>query len=363
MSSDRFIVIMAGGRGERFWPQSRIKRPKQLLPIVGEKPLLTQTVERLKGVVPFENVLIITNVEQADAVRDVCPMLPEENVISEPIGRDTAAAVGLATVLVKRKSPNAVFTMLPADHVIHDAESFRAVLDAGFDVAEKEDVIVTVGIKPTYPATGYGYIWHETVGEKAKGCNVYSVREFVEKPNLKTAETYLETGEYYWNGGMFCWRVSVVAGELEKNAPILWRGLQKIESELDSGRSLDSVLEEVYPSLEKISIDYAVMEKAKSVKVAESTFDWDDVGEWPAIERHYEADESGNVVKGLAEMLDAKGNIVLNEEGHVTALVGVDNLIVVQTPDATLICPKDRSQDIKQMVRSLQEKEEYKHLM
>jgi mannose-1-phosphate guanylyltransferase len=363
MSSDRFIVIMAGGRGERFWPQSRIKRPKQLLPIVGDKPLLTQTVERLKGVVPFENVLIITNVEQADAVREVCPMLPAENVVSEPVGRDTAAAVGLAMVLVKRKNPNAAFAMLPADHVIHDAESLRGVLDAGFNVAEKDDVIVTVGIKPTCPATGYGYIWYDAAGEKVKGCNVHPVRQFVEKPDLETAKEYLNTGEYYWNGGMFCWRVPVVAGELEKNTPVLWEGLQKIESELDSGKSLNVVLEEVYPTLEKISIDYAVMEKAKFVKVVESTFDWDDVGEWPAIERHYEADEAGNVIKGLAEVLDAKGNIVLNEKGHVTALVGVENLIVVQTADATLICPKDRAQDIKKIVRNLQEKEEYKHLM
>jgi mannose-1-phosphate guanylyltransferase len=349
MSLDRYVVIMAGGRGERFWPQSRLARPKHLLPIVGEKPMLTQTVERLGSVVPPERVLIITNAEQAAAVREVCPMLPPENVVAEPVGRDTAAAVGLATLLVKHRDPKAAFAMLPADHVIHDSTGFQRTLEAAFAAAEGSDALVTVGIPPTYPATGYGYV--EQGKEIADG--VYDVVRFKEKPDLETAKEYVETGRFYWNAGMFFWRVPVIAECFEQFTPGLWEALQAIDTGLAGGEALDGLLSAHYPGLEKISIDFAVMEKAETVRMVPAGFDWDDVGAWPAVARHFPADEAGNVARGDAVMQDASGNIVMAQAGHTVTLIGVKDLIVVQTGDATLVCPIDQAESIKQMVKTL----------
>lgn len=344
---------MAGGKGERFWPQSRLRRPKHLLPIVGDEPMLTQTVKRLEGLVPPENILIITNAEQRDAVIEVCPMLPEANVVAEPVGRDTAAAVGLATVLVANRSPEATFAMLPADHVIHDKDGFQAVVANAFGAAEEADALVTVGIKTAYAATGYGYIERGEEVSRVGGQPVFQVSAFKEKPDHETAEQYVASGQYFWNAGMFFWRVPVVSKAFSEHTPGLWQALGAIREGLEGGQSLDTLLGQHYPGLEKISVDYAIMEKAASVRVVESAFDWDDVGEWPAVARHYEPDASGNVSKGDVVIQSGKGNIVLAEGGHTTALVGVDGLIVVHTADATLVCPKDKAQDIKKLVKEL----------
>mgnify|MGYP002277366373 CR=1 FL=1 len=363
MSQGRYVVIMAGGKGERFWPQSRLRKPKHLLPIVGETPMLTQTVERLEDLVPPENVLVITNAEQREAVLEGCPMLPAENVIAEPVGRDTAAAVGLATVLVADRDPEATFAMLPADHVIKDSKGFQSVLSAAFAAAGQEDALVTVGIQAAYPATGYGYIHRGDVAGEAEGRKVYTVKAFREKPDQETATRYVESGEYYWNAGMFAWRVPVISREFEQHTPGLWEALGAITDGLKQDQPLDKLLAEHYPNLEKISIDYAVMEKASTVRVLESDFDWDDVGEWPAVERHYDKDEAGNVTRGRIVIQDGSGNIVVNDGKHTTALIGVEDLIVVQTPDATLVCPKDRAQEIKALVRKLGEDPEFSHLL
>lgn len=360
--SNRYVVIMAGGKGERFWPQSRLKRPKQLLPIVGDAPLLTQTVQRLEGLVPFENILIITNREQQDAVENICPMLPKGNIIGEPIGRDTAAAVGLAMALVAQRAPEGTFAMLPADHVIHDATGFQKVLGQAFEAAEKEPVLVTVGIKPEFPATGYGYIQRGEVWTEVDGKPIYKVQAFKEKPDLETAADYVESGNYYWNAGMFIWSVSAIDTAFAEYVPELYAALQTIAAALNSGENLDAVLEAQYGTLEKISIDYAVMEKAQNVVTMESTFDWDDVGAWPAVARHFPADASGNVTRGAAMVENGSGNIVISPDGHLTAIVGADDLIVVRTADATLICPKSKAQDIKNLVKRLGHHEEWKKL-
>ena len=354
---------MAGAKGERFWPQSRLRRPKHLLPIVGSSPMLRQTVERLGDVVPFQNVLIITNTEQRAAVLEVCPMLPGENVIAEPVGRDTAAAVGLATLLVESREPNATFAMLPADHVIHDEAGFQSILDTAFSAAEAEDALVTIGIQPAYPAIGYGYIQRGAVCRTVNDRNVYEVEAFREKPDLDTATKYVASGEFYWNAGMFFWRVPVIAREFEEHTPGLWKALGAIREGLLAGHEMDSLLQVHYPELEKISIDYAIMEKADTVRVVESAFDWDDVGEWPAIERHSEKDAKGNVRNGKALIQDGSGNIVINDGVHTTALIGVDDLIVVQTRDATLVCPKDKAQKIKDLVKELGKDAAYEHLL
>ncbi|MEM7673069.1 MAG: sugar phosphate nucleotidyltransferase [Verrucomicrobiota bacterium] len=353
--SDKFVVIMAGGKGERFWPQSRLARPKQLLPIVGDKAMITQTVERLPKDIPAENVFVITNIEQRDAVLEVCPQLLPERVIGEPIGRDTAAAVALATLLVKRESPDATFAMLPADAAIHDAENFAKVIDACFAAAATSSVIATVGISPTHPATGYGYIHRGSTQEADKGMPVYSVKRFVEKPDFETAEAYLASGEYLWNAGMFLWSVSTIEGLIREFTPDLYEQVQGIEADLDSGMGLAASMGEHYPKLEKISVDYAILEKAPHVVCLAATFDWDDVGEWTALERHFPQDDSGNTLRGDVFVENAGNNIVCADEGHTISLLGVDDLIVVQTPDATLICKKDQTQNIKTLVKRIGE--------
>ncbi len=361
--TDRFVVIMAGGRGERFWPESRLARPKQLLPIVGEKAMLTQTVDRLKGLVDPKDVFVITNAEQRDAVLEVCPDLDPAKVIGEPMGRDTAAAVGLAAVLVRRENPNASFAMLPADAVIHDAAGLRSTLETAFEAAEANPVLATVGITASFPATGYGYIQQgDTLGEYA-GRTVFNVKRFVEKPNHETAQSYLESGDYFWNAGMFVWSVGSIVAELEKSTPSLWGALQAIDRGLAAGEGMDPLLAEHYPNLEKVSVDYAIIEKATNVVMIESGFDWDDVGDWPAVGRHYPSDENGNVVRGLTQIEDSKNNIVFSrDDNHMIALLGVDDLIVVKTEDATLVCHKDKAQEIKKIVQTLGAKEVLKKL-
>ncbi|WP_309400300.1 mannose-1-phosphate guanylyltransferase [Cerasicoccus maritimus] len=362
---EKFVVIMAGGRGERFWPQSRLRRPKHLLPIVGSKPMLTQTIERLEGLAPMENVMIITNAEQRDAVIEVCPMLPPENVIAEPVGRDTAPAVGLAMELVRARDPQGVFAMLPADAVIHDAAGFRRVLGAAFQAAEQDPVLVTVGVEPTYPATGFGYVHkgeqYATIDEQP----VFKVQRFVEKPDLATAEEYVSSGEYYWNAGMFVWSVSTIDAGFAAHSPSLYASLEKVKSALAAKEPIDALLAREYPTFEKISIDFALMEKADNVVTLPSAFDWDDVGSWPAVANHHPKDDAGNVVKGDGWVEQGSGNIVLSEnsDGHLVALVGVDDLIAVRTPDATLICPKEKAQEIKALVKELGAHEVWKKLM
>jgi mannose-1-phosphate guanylyltransferase len=361
---NRYAVIMAGGRGERFWPQSRLKRPKQLLPIVGDAPLLAQTVERLRGFLPLEHILVVTNVEQVESVREVCPSLPCDNIIGEPIGRDTAAAVGLSTLLVARRDPEATFAMLPADHVIHDNEGYLRDLETAFAAAEREEALVTLGIRPTHPATGYGYIERGAPcgpEEAPEAC--FKVVRFKEKPDAATAAAYLEQGNFLWNAGMFVWRVPVISHEFARHTPELWTALDAIKVGLEKGQALDDLLRAHYPTLPKISIDFAVMEKAAEVRVVPGSFDWDDVGEWPAVARHFTPDAAGNVQRGDTLIEDGRNNIVINEGGHLTAILGCENLIVVQTPDATLVCPKDRAQEIKALVKKIGQKEAWAHLV
>jgi len=363
MAKNRYVVIMAGGKGERFWPQSRLSRPKHLLPIVGNKPMLAQTVERLGSLVPPERVLIITNREQRDAVCEVCSQIPADNVIAEPVGRDTAAAVGLAALLVKQFDPEATFAILPADHVIHDASGFQKVLAAAFAAAEKGDHLITIGIAPQSPATGYGYIQRGDVAFEVGGRPVYGVKRFVEKPDLETAQGYLQDGGYFWNAGMFVWQTRVIRQAIVDLAPKLETGLVAIETMLAKGLPLDEALAAVYPDIEKISVDYAIMEKASGVLTMESAFDWDDVGEWPSVARHQEADASGNVLRGEVLVHAGSGNIAVGESGHLLTLVGVDDLIVVHTKDATLVCPKDKAQEIKEAVKAVSNKDAWKQYL
>lgn len=347
---------MAGGRGERFWPQSRLKRPKHLLPIVGDSAMLAQTIERLKGLVPVENIFVITNTEQRESVLETCSSLLPNRVIGEPVGRDTAAAVGLAAILVEKEGEDAAFALLPADHVIEDEAGFRSVLESAFEAAEADELLVTVGIKPTFPATGYGYLHggKEVVGISSRSVSI--VQRFVEKPDLEKAEKYVADGNYFWNAGMFVWRPSVILAEIERLVPSLSSGLKELRANWESSSSLEEAMNQVYPNLKKISIDFAVMENAERVVMLESDFDWDDVGEWPAIARHYPADEKGNVFKGHGVAIDAANNLSFAEAGHCVTLLGVKDLIVVQSADATMVCHKDCAQQVKKLAQDVSNK-------
>ncbi len=348
-----YIVIIAGGKGERFWPQSRAARPKHLLPVVGDAPLLTQTIERVLPIVPVEQIFVITSAVQEKGVRAVCKALPKENVIAEPVGRDTAAAVGLAAAIVGARDPNGVFAVLPADHVIHNGKKYQADLNAAFAAAAAEPVMVTIGITPNEPATGFGYVQRGDKWRSFKRREVSRVKRFVEKPDLKTAKKYLKSGDYFWNAGMFVWSVPVVESAIAQFAPVLDAGLNPIREALAKGRKLGPVLKKVYPTLEKISVDYALLEKSTNVVMLESSFDWDDVGAWPAVARHYKPDTAGNVSRGKTLVEQGAGNIIFSEGNHLVTVVGADNLIVVHTPDATLVCPKDKAQEIKALLKQV----------
>ncbi len=360
---ERFVVIMAGGKGERFWPQSRLRRPKQLLPIVGDSPMLNQTVERLSGFVPVENVFVLTNSLQRDAVLEVCPQLLEENVVAEPVGRDTAAAVALAAFLVKQRNSEGVFAILPADAVIYDRAAFQSVLNSAFIAAERNEVLVTIGIVPTEPAIGYGYIQQGEEIEKVEGHSICQVERFVEKPDLETAKRYVGSGEYLWNGGMFIWQVQAIEEALKSYVPELYAGFFKIEQQVKEGIPILEALSELFPGLQKISIDYAVMEKADNVVTVPANFDWDDVGEWSAIARHSEADAKGNITEGSVMIEKGGNNLVVSSEDHLVALIGVDDLIVVKTEDATLVCRRSDAQNIKHLVERLGQEEKYKDFL
>ena len=359
---------MAGGRGERFWPASRTTTPKHLLPIVGETPMLTQTVERVATVVPRGNIFVITTQAQLAGVRAACPQLPESNLVAEPMGRDTAAATGLAMLLVKQRAPGATFAMLPADHVIHDVAEYGRLLEVAFAAAEADDVLVTLGIKPTEPATGFGYIEQAGAWKTIAGREVFRVKRFVEKPNLTVAQSYLMSNQlptgarYLWNAGMFVWRVPVVEAAFRAHAPELHAGLAAMETAAQKA-GWPAALAEAYPQLKKISVDYALMEKSTNVVVVPATFDWDDVGAWPAVANHFPKDAAANVLRGLAMVEGGANNIVVSTGDHLTAVVGASDLVVVHTKDATLVCPKDKAQEIKALLKRLEADAETKRYL
>ena len=347
-----WAVIMAGGYGERFWPKSRRKQPKQLLPIVGDKTMIQQTVERIRPLVSDSRIVVVTNHEQAALVRKQLPRV--KHVIAEPLGRNTAPCIGLAAAIIGRKDPEAVMAVLPADSYIRDTNGYRRVVGASLALAAERDVLITIGIKPTSPHTGYGYI---KLGREFthQGVQFWDVERFVEKPDSATAKTFCESGEYRWNAGMFVWHVRTIQQAFQKYQPETWAQIAKITD----GRSL----KRIYPKLEKIAVDYAIMEKADNVAVANGDFDWDDVGDWPAMGRHYDKDDRGNVARGEFVGLDAADCIVVGDAKHLVAAVGVRDLVIVHTADATLVCHKHEAQKVREVVKKLATEKKYKRLL
>jgi mannose-1-phosphate guanylyltransferase len=351
---------MAGGAGKRLWPLSRLSRPKQLLPLLGGKSLLEIAVDRLGPVFGAENVLVITNAEYADQVAQSVPALKPENVIGEPEGRDTANAIALAAELLAARDPHATMAVFTADHVIRPQDRFAAATERAIAAAEANpDALVTFGIRPTWPHTGLGYIHCPQPEGDAK-----PVKAFKEKPDHTTARQYVDSGEYYWNSGMFVWSLNAIRASLREFLSDSMTKLGPIRQAAEAGQDFIALLAEVYPTLERISIDYAVMEKAPTVLMVELDAEWVDVGSWPALDRVAEQDDAGNVM--LAEksiLLDSGRNVIVCEDpSHLMALVGVDDAIVVHTPDATLVCNKSDAQRLKELVAQIEEKFGREHL-
>jgi len=349
---DYVPVIMAGGGGTRFWPHSRRTMPKQFLPITGDEPLLTETAKRLAQSADAKRILVITNAKQLEGSRECLPMVPEENVIGEPVGRDTAPCIGLAAVLSQaQRDDDPVIGIFPADHSIRPAEEFERTVAVAAGQAQEEGVIATVGIRPGFPATGYGYIEQ---GEAVGGTDVpvYSVTAFKEKPDEETARTFLDVGNYSWNAGMFFCRASTALSELKRQQPEIYRRLEAFRPHA-SGEGREEALATAYADMPSISFDYAIMEGAARVRVVEASFQWDDVGSWAALARHFPADGEGNVVRGDALAVDAHGNTVVSD--RFVGLVGVNDLVVVETQDAILVCSRDRAEEVKKMVQALED--------
>ena len=359
--NDRFVIIMAGGRGERFWPLSREKMPKQLLTLLGKRSFLQSAVDRVLPLVPLKNIFIITNEAQAAAVRKQLPKLPKDNVVAEPVGRDTCAAVTLGAALVGARSTTGVMAVLPADHVIPEEKKFQQVLSDAFDLAAQGQAIVTIGIKPNEPATGYGYIQTGNelptpAGAKKLKTIFYKAERFVEKPDFATAQEYVNSGQYRWNAGMFVWSFITVTNALEKHQPEMFAACQRWFKVAANPAKLAKVLAKEYPEIKKISIDYALMEKAQNVVVADGAFEWDDLGAWPALARHLKPDAEGNCAVGDFIHVDAARNLIFDartKNRTPIAIVGLRDSILVQTDDAVLLAHKSQAQKIKELVKKL----------
>ena len=342
-------LVMAGGVAERFWPLSRSTMPQQFLSIISEKTMIEDTVERLSKTASPEHIFIATAASQAELVKKHLPGIDENNIIAEPALRNTAPCIGLAAFTIQERFPDkdTVVGVFPADHVIRDLDVFEKTIEAAYKTALEKGLICQIGIAPTFPSTGYGYIHRGELLESIEGIDIYDVLEFREKPGLQTAEEYLETGEYYWNGGMFIFRPEVMIEEFNKHLPEMHKGLETIFK--SGGKKLD----DIYPELEKISIDYGIIERTDKRCVAEARFYWDDVGAWDAVGKYFEKDKDRNAVKGPFVGEDCDECVIFNQSALTVTGVGLDEMIVVATDDAVLICPKDRAQGVKQIVNKL----------
>ncbi len=362
MNPHAYAMIMAGGRGERFWPLSTAKRPKQLLALVGGEALLAVAVRRLLPTVPVDRIYVITAAALVEASRAVVPLLPPENVIGEPCGRDTAAAIALGAALIKARDPRAVFAVLTADHLMRDEEAFRRTLGAGLELAARHDALITIGIAPTFACTGFGYIRLGARVADADGIVFHKAERFLEKPDAASAREFLQSGRYVWNGGMFIWSLACIERALRRFRPPLGALMDALAPAIGTPR-WEQTLAAEYGGLEKISIDYAVMEKADNIWTARGDFGWDDVGSWSALERHFAPDSEGNVLVGEgAEQLGSRDNLVV-ANGRLTALFGVKDLIVVQAEGATLVCTRERAEDLKKLLAALHTRGRYEDLM
>ncbi len=355
-----YAVILAGDVGTGFWPRSRNKRPKQLLKILDDKTMIQATVSRLNGLIAQERVCVVTTEPQLDEIKEQLPFLRPENLIIEPKGKNTAPCIGLSAVVLKHRDPDAVMAVLPTDHRIIDEHRFRKVLAAAEVAASKQDCLVTIGIRPTYPSTGYGYIQVNGKLDKIDTVDIFKVKTFAEKPDSNTAKRFLDSGDFLWNSGMFIWKATAILREIEESLPELYDGLMEIEKYLGT-KQQDEVIKKVYCTIKSISIDYGVMEQSKNVFVLKGEFDWNDIRSWEEIYKISQLDQDNNIVIGNHFTKDTKGCLI-DSPNRFIATLGLENLIIIDTDDALLICRRDMAQHVKDLVDAMKRKKLDKYL-
>lgn len=359
----RYGVIMAGGGGTRFWPLSRKDLPKQFLNLTGTDIMVNETIDRLTGTIDRNNIFVVTNIEQAEMM--LCSTegrLDQEHILAEPAARNTAACIGYAAMKLQKKYGEGVMCVFPSDHYIKEKEAYERVMEEAIRLAESTEQLITIGIKPGFPATGYGYIKYDTTGKGQEEdiLTCHRVEEFVEKPDVRTAKEYLADGSYLWNSGMFIWKTSAILKSFELLLPDIYSYLMEIEKEIGSEHEWETI-ERIYPHIPKISIDYGIMERADNVLVLEGNFGWNDVGSWDALQALFESDENGNVIYGEQIHIDTH-NCISYAKGKLIAALGVEDLIIVEADDAILVCHKDKAQEVKRIVEELKEQGKEKYL-
>lgn len=351
----QYAVIMAGGVGSRFWPSSRKNKPKQFLNLIGERSMIQETVDRIAPLIPLDRILIVTNDHYVELVREQLPDIPHENIIGEPVARNTAPCVAIAAAILQKRDPSATMVVLPADHYITKEERFREILQAGIDVAESGPNLVTIGITPHRPETGYGYIQMNDKPSFEGAHPVHEVKTFAEKPDLKTAVSFMESGDFLWNSGMFIWTTRTILDQFFTHLPAIHREIEAFDaaSDMDFTKAVDAF----YRGVMSISIDYGIMEKAKTVFVVPGEFGWSDVGSWMAVYELEDKGHNGNIAEGSEVIFQNSENCMVRMQSNkLVAVVGLQGVAVVETDDTILICRLDQSQDVKSVVDQLDER-------
>ena len=353
MNKNRYCVIMAGGIGSRFWPVSRTGRPKQFLDILGTgKTFIRQTYERFRPLIPAENFLVVTHVNYRELVQAEIPELSEDQILLEPIGRNTAPCIAYAAYKLKMKNPEAAMVVTPSDHLVTNQHEFEKVIGEGLDFAEQQHMLVTIGIAPSRPDTGYGYIQIDT---KDRVGTLNRVKTFTEKPTLDVAKMFLESGEFFWNSGIFIWRTEDIVKEFYQHLPEMNELFSSILQDYNTPHEREAI-EGIYPECRNISIDYGIMEKAENVYVRCADFGWSDIGTWNSLYQHSPKDAAGNAVTGGAMLYDTENTIVRIPEGKLGVIQGLEGYIVVNTEDVLMICRRDEEQNIRRFVEDLRQK-------
>ncbi|GIM33611.1 mannose-1-phosphate guanylyltransferase [Paraclostridium bifermentans] len=345
-----YNVIMAGGGGTRFWPISRQATPKQLLNLSGVDTLINESIDRVVKLSSKEHLFIVTNKTQVDLMKEtVSDKCEYKNILIEPSARNTAAAIGFAAFNIMKNHGDGIMCVYPSDHYIENESEFDDVLKKAIDIANENDKLVTIGIKPTFPSTGYGYIsFNKNISLNNHG---YEVLEFVEKPNHDKASAYLKSGQYLWNSGMFVWKVSKILEDFKRYLPKIYEKLEEIAKYIGTDCEADKI-EEIYPSIPSISVDYGIMERSSDVVVVPGDFGWNDLGSWDVLGAIYPTDGDGNIRRGETLCLDTTGSIIYSDTKLITT-VGINDLIIVSTEDSVMVCPKDKAQDVKRIVENL----------
>jgi mannose-1-phosphate guanylyltransferase len=357
-------VIMAGGSGTRFWPESTEARPKQFLNIFGDRTMLQETVDRIKDLVPTEGVWIITNEKYVDLVQQQLPEVPKSNIVGEPVAKNTAPCVALAAALIQERDPEGTMIVLPADHRIGEADEFLSILKTAAQKADESDALVTIGINPSRPETGYGYIeFDDSDSRQYDGREVKKVVQFREKPDLSTAKKFVDSGNFLWNSGMFIWKASTILEKFNAHLPEIDGQLQTLYPTIGTNEQADGI-EKFYHGCPSISIDYGIMEQAQNVFVVPGSFGWNDVGSWKAVYELGDKDDNGNVIQeSTAALVSSKNNLIKTAGNKVVALVGMENVALVETDDTILVCNLDEAQGVKTVVNQLRKDDELKKFL